>query len=507
MSIDGAELPPGRLPGTARAALVAAAGPGGLRDDRGARIRHAAGRGYPDLLRLRSGRVDPAPDAVATPADADAVAAVLEVCSGHGLAVVPFGGGTSVVGGVEPISGDHAGVLALSLAGLSGLRALDERSATATLAGGTPLPEAERELARRGFTLGHFPQSFEYATVGGCVATRSAGQASTGYGRIDELLRGVELVAPAGRLTLGARPASAAGPELRQLVAGSEGVLGVIVSADVEVCQRPLTRHYEGWALAGFREGADALRTLVQAGAAPEVARLSDEAETQTTLMLSGGGTGSAVLRGYLRLRRLADGCLLICGWEGDAADVGRRRHEGARLLRRFGAVALGTPPGQAWEAGRYAAPYLRDALLDDGVMVETLETASSWSGLERLYLRVRTALTDALAGRGTPPLVLCHISHLYRTGASLYFTFMARQQPGAELAQWQAAKSAASEAIVAAGATITHHHAVGRDHRPWLEAETGALGLQALAAVKQRWDPAGIMNPGKLGSQLTAPR
>jgi alkyldihydroxyacetonephosphate synthase len=489
--LDAVRVPPSALGAEARAALERAAA---VRDDHEARVRHAAGRGLPDLLRLRRGDADPAPDAVVAPADAAGVRAVLEACAQHRVAVVPFGGGTSVVGGVEPLRGDCAAVIALDLAGLDGV-AVDERSLLAVAGAGLPLPVLEARLAAAGVTLGHFPQSYEYATLGGCVATRSAGQASTGYGRIDELVHGVRLAAPAGDVDLPALPASAAGPDLRELVVGSEGVLGVITEAAVSVRPAPPVRRYEGLMFASFAEGAEAYRRCVQEHAAPDVARLSDEEETRLNLALAGDGAKTRLLRGYLKARGREGGCLAIVGWEGDAADVRRRRRRTLAVLRDAGAVWLGPPAGQAWAHGRYEGPYLRDDLLDHGVLVETLETAHTWSGLERLY----RAVGDALRGALPRPLVMCHVSHLYEAGASLYFTFLASVEPGAELDAWRAAKGAASEAIVGAGGTITHHHAVGRDHRPWLAAEASALGLDALRAAKERLDPAGVMNPGKL--------
>jgi alkyldihydroxyacetonephosphate synthase len=237
-----------------------------------------------------------------------------------------------------------------------------------------------------------------------------------------------------------------------------------------------------------------------QLHASPDVARLSDEDETRLTLAMAGqSGAKAALTRGYFRARGVAGGSVAICGWEGEPDEVARRRARSVALLKRHGAVPLGTSPGAAWARGRYQAPYLRDDLLDRGVMVETLETAAQWSRLFELYHAVRRAIGDALGARGTPPLVGCHISHLYPSGASLYFTFLARQERGAELDQWRAAKTAATDAIVASGGTITHHHAVGRDHAPWLRAEAGDLGIAALRAVKAELDPAGIMNPGKL--------
>jgi alkyldihydroxyacetonephosphate synthase len=470
-----------------------------VRDGREERIGHAVGRSYPDLVRIRSGDASSAPDAVVLPASAEQVAAVLTVCAEHRVAVVPFGGGTSVVGGVEPVRDGMEAAISLDLSRLATTAEVDPISLTARLDAGLFGPEAERRLREQGVTLGHFPQSFEYSTVGGWVATRSAGQASSGYGRIDDLVEGVRCVTPVGELGTRAVPASAAGPSLRELVVGSEGVLGVICDATVRVRPAPAARRYEGWSFASFAEGCDAFRVMEQADAAGDVSRLSDEAETRLSMALATSGSRAERLgRRYLRMRGHEAGCIAIVGFEGEEEDVERRRRHTASLLRAGGGVALGARPGEAWLRGRYAGPYLRDELLDRRVMVETLETATSWASLGSVHAAVSDALRAALAGRGTPPLVMCHVSHLYPSGASLYFTFLARQEDDA-LAQWRAAKTAASEAIVARGATITHHHAVGRDHRQWMHAEVGELGIELIRAAKERLDPAGIMNPGKL--------
>lgn len=464
-----------------------------------ARVTHAAGRSYPDLVRLRSGALDRAPDGVLRPRSAGEVADVLARAAAAGVAVVPWGGGTSVVGGVDPLRGAHDAVVSLDLGGLDRLVSLDERSELAVLDPGLRGPEAEALLNARGFTLGHFPQSFEYASIGGFAATRSAGQASTGYGRFDELVRGLRLAAPGGALEIPPRPPNAAGPELRELLVGSEGVLGVITEVTVRVRPKPETQRFEGWSFPSWPDGLEAFRELEQAGAASDVARLSDPDETRLGLAQAGDGAGPRALQGYRRLRGHGEGCLAVLGWDGERGAIARRRARGVAILRRHGGVYLGTPPGKAWNHGRYASPYLRDALLGHGVMAETLETAGTWSGLETLYRGVRAALLDALTARGTPPMVLCHVSHLYPTGASLYFTFLARQEEGAELDQWRAAKRAAGDAIVAAGGTITHHHAVGTDHAPWMPAEVGEAGLRILRAVKAELDPTGVLNPGKL--------
>ena len=463
------------------------------------RLQRAGGKSYPDLFRARSGQLPAAPDAVVRPSSAEQVAAVIEACAKSGVAVVPFGGGTSVVGGVDPHRGSHSAVIALDLQHLRHCE-VDRTSLTARLGPGLRGPEAEARLTAQGVTLGHFPQSFEYATIGGFAATRSAGQASAGYGRFDELVTAIEMQTPAGPMATLETPHTAAGPALRELIVGSEGTLGVITDVTVRVRPEPAVKRYEGWIAADFASGAEAVRALAHADRLPDVTRLSDPEETRVSLTLSGtAGWKRALLDSYLRLRRRTGGCMMILGWEGDAEDAERRRALSARTLRDAGAVKLGSSPGRAWSHGRFEGPYLRDELLDLGYFVETLETSHTWTRYEELYRAVSGALRSSLAGQGTPGLVWCHLSHAYRDGASLYFTFVAPRKPGAEIEQWHAVKTAACEAIVGAGGTITHHHAVGRDHAPYMPPEVGELGIEALRAVKERLDPAGVMNPGKL--------
>jgi alkyldihydroxyacetonephosphate synthase len=499
VAFEQVSVPDSRLPAVARERLVAAVGGEHVRDAREDRIGHAVGRSYPDLVRIRSGDASSAPDAVVLPGSAEQVAAVLAACAEQRVAVVPFGGGTSVVGGVEPVRDAMPAAVSLDLGRLASTVEVDRTSLTARLDAGLFGPEAERRLGAEGVTLGHFPQSFEYSTVGGWVATRSAGQASTGYGRIDELVEAVRCVTPVGEIGTRAVPASAAGPSLRELLVGSEGVLGVICEATVRVRPAPAFRRYEGWSFASFAEGCDAFRVMEQADASADVNRLSDEAETRLSMAMTPSGSRAEGLgKRYLRLRGHEHGCIAILGFEGEEEDVERRRRHTAGLLRAGGGISIGPRPGEAWLRSRYSGPYLRDELLDRRVMVETLETSTSWANLESLHAAVADALRKTLGERGTPALVMCHVSHLYPSGASLYFTFLARQEDDA-MAQWRAAKTAASEAIVAGGGTITHHHAIGRDHREWMRAEVGALGIELIRAAKERLDPAGIMNPGKL--------
>ncbi|MBB4663782.1 FAD-binding oxidoreductase [Conexibacter arvalis] len=485
---DGASaLPPSPLSSAAHAALASAVGADHVRTDDAARAAHANGMSYLDLVRRgRASAADgpPAPpDAVVEPADERQVAAVLATASEHAVAVVPFGGGTSVVGGVAPERGPFGAVVALDLRRLDRLVELDEVSRTATLQAGLTGPRAEALLAARGFTLGHLPQSFERATIGGYAATRSAGQLSTGWGRFDALVERLRAVTPAGTLSLGRAPGSAAGPDLRQLLLGSEGAFGVITEVTVRIRPLPQVRRHEGWRVDSFAAGTALLRRLAQDGPRPDLARLSDEAETALGVATAGEQAG--------------EGCLLLVGWEGSEADVAGRALATAALLREAGAVPLGEEAAASWRSGRFRAPRLRDELLPLGLVVETLETATSWRDLEAVHAAVGEALRGALAD--ATPLVACHISHLYAAGASLYFSVIARQDSADPVGQWRAAKRAAGDAIAAAGATITHHHAVGADHAPWLADEVGEPGVALLRAVKSHLDPAGVMNPGKL--------
>jgi alkyldihydroxyacetonephosphate synthase len=463
-----------------------------------ARLRHAAGRSYLDLLSLRSGCVEAAPDAVIVPGDEAEIAAVLRACVRASCAVVPFGGGTSVVGGVAPLRGRHRAVIALDMRRLNHGAAVDPVSLTARLQAGMTGPQAEAFLAGHGLTLGHFPQSFEYATIGGFAATRSAGQASSGYGRFDDLVLGLRLVTPTGEIVVAGHPATAAGPSVRQLILGSEGRLGVITEVTVAVRRLPGQSRYEAWSFADFSDGVAAMRQLVQARIAPDVARLSDIEETRVGMAIAAhGGAVERIGRRYLRARGHQNGCLLITGWDSDVLLFGARQAEARAVLRRHRGIPLGAAPGRSWLRQRYQGPYLRDALLDAGVLVETLETATSWASLRQLHAAVSTALRAALSDQGTP-LVGCHVSHVYPSGASLYFTVLA--PAGADpRARWLAAKRMACEAILDNGGTITHHHAVGTDHRPYLDREIGSDAVAALRALAVQVDPSGIMNPGKL--------
>ncbi|MET9652557.1 FAD-binding oxidoreductase [Streptomyces sp. JL2001] len=487
--LDEIDVPAPALTDKARDALRAALGAqDALREDAESRIRHTRGKSTPDLLRIRAGEVDDIPAAVVLPDSHDEVLAVLRACAAHGLSAVPFGGGTSVVGGLAPDT--ERPFVALDLRRLDALLAIDEVSRTATLQPGLRGPRCEELLNEQGWTLGHFPQSFEWATVGGFAAARSSGQASAGYGRFDDMVLGLTVATPEGTLETGRAPRSAAGPDLRQLVLGSEGALGVITAVTVRIRPLPTRRVYEGWRFASFEAGSTALRRLAQDGPRPTVLRLSDETETFIGLAQPDAiGAADAPQ---------SPGCMAIAGYEGTEEETAVRRAAAREILLACGGEYVGEEPGDRWEHGRYNAPYLRDALLDAGAFAETLETAGFWSALPGLYASVREALTRTLTEAGTPPLVMCHISHTYENGASLYFTVVSAQGEDA-VAHWEPVKRAANDAILAAGGTISHHHGVGTDHRDWYAREIGPLGIRVLQAVKAEVDPSGVLSPGVL--------
>lgn len=477
-ALDEVKLPPSRLSSAELESLAGVVGADHVLTCDAVRRLRTRGKSTPDLLKQREGDLRDAPDAVVRPGGHDEVAAVLGWAVEHDVAVVPFGGGTSVVGGLNAERGSHVAVISCDLVRMKRLVAVDHESMTATLEPGLRGPEAEALLAAEGLTLGHFPQSFEYASIGGFAATRSSGQSSAGYGRFDAMVVGLRMATPVGEWRLGSSPANAAGPDLRQLVLGSEGTLGVITEVVVRVRPQPEVKQYTGWLWPSWEAGSAAMRRIAQGGLLPTVLRLSDDVETATN------HPGE----------HPAGTCRMVVGYEGTAESVALRRTAIEKALTALGGTPLGQGPGDAWAANRFKGPYIRDGLLDIGVLVDTVETATFWSNIPSLYTEVRNALAESIRGA----IVMCHISHVYETGCSLYFTVLAKAAEDA-VTQWYDAKAAASDAISRCQAACTHHHAVGVDHRPWLVDEIGELGVAVLRSVKASLDPTGIMNPGVL--------
>jgi alkyldihydroxyacetonephosphate synthase len=470
-------------------------------DDPELRVRHARGQSLPDWVALRAGRLGAVPDGVALPRDAAEVRELLAWSAEVGTRVIPWGGGTSVVGGVTPAD-DGSPWLTISLARLAGLRTLDEVSLLATFGAGTAGPDVEAALGTRGLTLGHYPQSWELSTVGGWVAARSSGQQSAGYGRIEALFAGGIVEAPAGTLVMPPHPASAAGPDLRQAILGSEGRLGIVTDATLRVSPLPEVEAFPTLFLPDWEQALAFTRELARARLPLALVRTSSPAETWTNLALAGHERTLGALRRYLTARGAGPGrCMVLLGL------VGRRRvtraayKEVLAIARDHGAVRAPGTFGRQWHRNRFRTPYLRNTLWEAGYAVDTLETAVAWDRVPAMAAALAPALRRALADEGERVHAFTHLSHVYPTGSSLYATYVFRlaDDPDATLARWRRLKALASEAIVRLGGTISHQHGVGTDHAPYLAAEKGELGMAVLGDLARRFDPDGILHPGVL--------
>jgi alkyldihydroxyacetonephosphate synthase len=465
------------------------------------RLRHARGQSLPDWIALRSGRIGLFPDGVAHPTSAEQVRALLDYARTSGARLIPYGGGTSVVGHINPLPSD-APLLTVDLTGLRGLVDLDVTSRLATFGAGASGPQIESQLRERGYTLGHYPQSYEYSTLGGWIATRSSGQQSLYYGRIEDLFAGGIVETPSGSLRLPALPASAAGPDLRQLILGSEGRFGIITQTTVRVRPLPESEGFYAIFFTDWDSGMAAVRTIVQSRIPVSMLRLSDAQETQTTLALAGRERLVELAgRGLELLSFGPERCLLLFGVTGRRRTTREARRRVAAVALKFNGLFVGGAIGKIWRKSRFRSPYLRNTLWERGYAVDTLETAVPWSAVSETAAAIRLALSNGLAGIGKRVLVLIHLSHVYEDGASLYATYLFRRadDPDETLRRWQLLKKAASETIVARGGTISHQHGVGSDHAAYLAAEKGELGIRWLEAARQSVDPQGILNPGKL--------
>jgi alkyldihydroxyacetonephosphate synthase len=465
------------------------------------RVRHACGQSLGDWIALRFGRIRAFPDGVAYPSSDDEVRDLLRFAADVGAEVIPYGGGTSVVGHITP-RGGAAPVLTLDLGRMASLVQLDERGRLATFGAGIAGPGIEASLRPAGLTLGHFPQSFDYSTLGGWVATRSSGQQSLRYGRMEQMFVGGHIESPAGPLELPSFPASAAGPDVREWFLGSEGRLGILTRATVRVSALP---EREAWQAVFFRSWTDGLaatQRMAQAGLPLAMLRLATAAETETTLALAGHPRLVAALRGYLGLRGAGgDACLLLLGLVGSSRLVACAKRSALAIARDARGIHLGQSLGRKWYANRFRSAYLRNSLWDAGYAVDTLETACTWSRLPAMVDAIATSLRGAFSPEALPVHVFSHLSHVYPHGSSVYTTYVFPLHADADenLRRWQTLKGAASRAIVLHGGTISHQHGVGTDHLPYLEAEKGALAMQALRTLCHAFDPHGLMNPGKL--------
>ena len=510
--LDDISLPPSRFDDPMLSSLRQVLGDEAVRIDKRTRVEHAYGKSYRDLVRIRAGYIPHPPDAVVYPDGEAKVASLLSWAAKRDVALIPFGGGSSVVGGVEP-SRNGEPTITVDLARLDQVLAIDRPSRTARIQAGATGPEIETQLNEKGFALGHFPQSFQFSTLGGWIATRASGQTSIGYGRIEDMTQSVRVVTPVGILETRDVPATATGPSIREMIVGSEGTYGIITEATMHIHPRPDVQDYRGILFRAFEEGVGAFRDLMQSNAIrPSIIRLSDEAETAAYAALAHEHRGLRYLvdraaEWYVKTRGYdpAEGTsLMLLGFDGDREWVTQQWSLALEICRAHGGLPVGRSVGRTWKRERYAQPYLRDTLLGHGILVDTLETATNWLNLMPLYRAMVGALKGAITTNGGGPgYVMTHVSHAYEQGASLYATFLGRQIPTSDplvkQAQWEGIKETVTEAILNAGGTLSHHHGVGRDHAPWLEREIGQTGIKALRSLKQSFDPGMIMNPGTL--------
>ncbi|WP_051319374.1 FAD-binding oxidoreductase [Chitinimonas koreensis] len=509
LAMLGERLGPGRPPRDVGQAELLSAVPASrlpehplIRRDAASRFGAALGESYPDWLRKRCGPLPPVPDGVAFPESSEDVRTLLDLAQAHGWIVIPFAGGTSVAGHLDCPLGERP-VLSLKLERMNRLLHLDKTSRLATFGAGTPGPQLEAQLQAEGYTLGHFPQSFEYSTVGGWVVTRSSGQQSLRYGRIEQLFAGGRMETPVGRLDLHTLPASAAGPDLRELVMGSEGRFGVLTEAVMRVSPLPGHERFHALFFPNWDAAEAAVRGMVQDRLPLSMLRLSNAGETETNLTLAGHANLIAWLERYLGWRGCGEGkCMLMLGVTGTAGDAARALRQARRLAGRHGGVHIGTVMGDKWRANRFKGPYLRNALWERGYSADTIETAVDWPRVKPLMEAMEQAARDAFAATGERVHAFTHLSHLYGQGCSIYSTFVWPTADGGfepNMERWRRYKGAVSQAIVRHGGTISHQHGVGRDHAPFLLAEKGPLGMATLAGLCRHFDPKGIMNPGKL--------
>lgn len=479
--------------------------PDQISTDEDARLCHSYGKSYRDLLRIRMGIVTSSPDAVIYPENHEDVEFIVKAAHENHVCLIPFGGGTNIVGAVEPTQNRNQMLVSLHMGSMNQLLSLDEKSLTACFEVGVLGPALEEKLNGLGYSLGHVPDSFEFSTLGGWIATRSAGQQSDTYGKIEDMVVGIKCVTPIGTLTTRPTPASSIGPDLNKFVIGSEGTLGIITEATMKIHKIPQAKEYVGLIFPSFERGVEATYAMVQSSTPPSMIRLLDENDTQIAMHTK---PTASFLKSQIQNIKQAilthvagykTPCLMIIGFEGEASQIKKSMKNCIKLCRKEKGISAGASVGKKWRKSRFDVPYLRDFIMDHGILVDVAETVTVWSNLIPLYKQVKKAITQSIEKTGYQAFVGCHISHSYQCGASLYFTYSCQQAPGKEFEQYNFIKGSATEAIVKYGGSLSHHHAVGYEHRPWLQEEIGVTGIYALQGLKNCLDPHHISNPGKL--------
>jgi alkyldihydroxyacetonephosphate synthase len=505
---EGLAIPDPRLGPDLRAALEAAAGGEYVSTDGLDRLVHARGKSLRDLVRHRRGDIGRIPDVVVRPGGEDAVVAILRAAIDANAIVIPFGGGSNISGSLEPPDADGRAVVSVDLGRLDRVLAIDEDARLARVQTGAFGPALEEQLNARGWTLGHFPDSFAHSTLGGWIATRSSGMQSDKYGDVADLTRAVRVVMPGGVLASRPVPATSTGPSVREMILGSEGRLGIVTEATVQVHRVPVRRLILGYLFPNWAAGLAAMRDIAASEADASVTRVSDANETRFSFATRKAPTPldrvkSRALAEFLRRRRAFDldvMCLSFIGYEGGEGHVRDQRRLVGRIVGRHGGVCIGSGPGELYDQKKFDTPYIRDYLLDRGALADVSETAAPWSLLPTVYANVVGAAEGAFSSLGVPGYIMCHLSHSYHSGACLYFTFaLAPSGKLDPLDEYGVVKSAIQRAFVDSGATLSHHHAVGTEHAEWLEQDISAPGVAMLRALFEGVDPGGHLNPGKI--------
>ena len=478
---------------------------GQICDDRQERVIHAYGKGLRDLYRLRRGWAEGAPDLVVYPENEDDVLATLRAAARHDVMVIPFGGGSNISGCLERMETRRMAV-SLDMRRMRRVLEVDTESFTARVEAGVFGPDLEEQLRARGMTLGHFPDSYLHSTLGGWIATRSAGMQSDKYGKIEDMVIALRMVTPEGVLATRTVPKSSNGIDVKHLCIGSEGTLGVITEATMRVHPQPEARIVPAFLFHDFEGGLEAIRECVRRECTPSMVRLNDPDKTALSVAFKPPASAlaqavSKAFKGYLRVKGfdLPRACLMLVAFEGRKGEVADQLREVSSIYEKFGGVSLGTGSGKSFEATKYDFPHIRDFLLERDVTTDVSETSTVWNNIMPLYRGTMGAIRDGVLESGAQPWSGCHISHTYHSGASVYFTFGFKQQVGREMEQYLRVKRAVQQSFIDHGATLSHHHAVGTEHLPWLAADISPLGVKAVAALKQGLDPGNTMNPGRL--------
>jgi alkyldihydroxyacetonephosphate synthase len=504
-SLGSIELPEARTDEPFLAKLRACLAPCQITDDARERVIHSYGKGFRDLFRLRHGIAAGAPDLIVYPESERDVCLTLRAAVERNIVLIPFGGGSNIAGCLERMDARRMCV-SLDMRRMRRVLAVDRRSFIAQIEAGVFGPDLEEQLGAHGMTLGHFPDSFLHSTLGGWIATRSAGMQSDKYGKIEDMVIAVRMVTPEGVLQTRVVPKSSNGIDVNHLCIGSEGTIGVITEATMRVHAVPESRHVRGYLFPEFEGGIEGMFQCMSQECMPAMVRLNDPDKTALSLAFRPPASGitkiaSSLLKTYLRAKGFAQprACLMLTAFEGSPRSVSRRLQLAEAIYQKCGAVGLGASVGKSFEATKYDFPHIRDFLLDRNATSDVSETATVWSNIGKLYRDTTAVLHAEISKSGARPWAGCHISHTYPCGASLYFTFGFRQQRGREMEQYLQVKRAVQQSFIDNGATLSHHHAVGTEHLPWLPADISPVGVKAVSAIKQGLDPANIMNPGRL--------